>query len=290
MKLLAIKTVGNFYLSDNVENKSYHNSIISSLFFDGEKATVTYNSNWYRLPVEPSKVEKKANDKYINKRWELKTGYPVSELTPAIMHVAPDEDVNGLYSPKYDVEPGEMEVVDVEWVVISVEDNFRIEKQAFNVENSILDKIQFNPILLPTKPCMLTSEEFYKIVRRHVQTNIDPKYAQISSDYDFCLTVKKVLRLHDPEPYRVSIGTKRKPKTEIRYNQVKTIEVFECAPKIYNNYTVLKPITGDNYEDLEKKVQEYLTDLMIKINAPVVECKCCGGTGVVIEEKEKKAK
>lgn len=290
MKIIAITTKDKVFISDNVENKSYHSSQLSYLFFDGEKPQSTFRSDWYWIPKMPIKIERKKADTYENIRWELKEGYPESELTPKVIYDSPDDDdssfyeVRGLYSEKFDVVPGNLEPIEVEISVISEQDNFEIVKEAFPVSHTILDQLTFNPVLLSTRPSKLSSDEFYKIVREYIKRNINPKYAEITSDYDFCFTVKKIVKLHEPKAYKVDIGTKRRPNYQTRYNQSKSIEIFQMAPKAYQGYTVIESMIGENYKDLEKKVNDYLKELIDKINEPVVECPNCKGHGVVFEK------
>lgn len=115
-----------------------------------------------------------------------------------------------------------------------------------------------------------------------MKANINGKYATITSDYDFCFTVKKVI-YHTPEKYTVNIS-KRKPKYETRYRRNREIVIFESAPKPYNNYTVQKSISGENHKDLEMKVDKYLKDLIEEINKPLIECECCKGMGVILDK------
>jgi hypothetical protein len=152
---------------------------------------------------------------------------------------------------------------------------------------SLLDRITTHPVLLPTKQCYLTKEESYKIIRNHVKTNIDPRYARVTSDYDFCFAVEKVIELHKPYEYTVNVNaaySRRKPKYEKRYNTTKSVKVYEVAPKVYNSYPIVEPFSGKDYDDLKKNIDEFLHNLMEMINEPVVECEHCKGRGVILNE------
>jgi len=59
------------------------------------------------------------------------------------------------------------------------------------VSYDLLDELQLPDILLPLRPSGLTSLQTYKIIRKHVQDNINPKAAIITSDYNFCLQFKE---------------------------------------------------------------------------------------------------
>jgi hypothetical protein len=122
-----------------------------------------------------------------------------------------------------------------------------------------------------------------KIIRNHIKLNIDPKYARITSDYDFCLTVEKVIS-HEPIPYSVVMGTKRRPRNETRYRNSRSIKIFQTSPEGYTDYPTQKPINGLNQKDLEEKVDLYLNELMEEINKPFIECEHCNGMGVILNK------
>ncbi|MCM3387229.1 hypothetical protein M3649_03670 [Ureibacillus chungkukjangi] len=291
LKLAAIKTKDRVYISDNIKNESYFHTRLNGLLFDGELAKDTYDSKWFEIPNIPIKIEKQRPKSKTNQRYELKTGFPESELTPKIVSYSEfDEeydDVRGLYTYKYDeIEEG-LEEVEFEINVIEeVDGHFEMKRQEYNPIYNFLDKITTHPKLLPLRPCKLSNEESYKIIRNHVKANIDSKYARITSDYDFCFTVKKVIELYEPRQYQVDINAmhkRLKPKYETRYQRDRQVEVYQVAPKPYQSYTVVTPFEGDNYEDLLKNIDTYLDDLMKVINQPFVECECCKGTGVILD-------
>ena len=61
------------------------------------------------------------------------------------------------------------------------------------------------------RPCKLTSKkQMYSIVRNWIKTNINPKCAEITNDYDFCFTVKR--KLYHPA---VTIRTEIKSKMAV---------------------------------------------------------------------------
>ena len=51
--------------------------------------------------------------------------------------------------------------------------------------------------------CRLTSQESFDIIRWYIKRNIDPKAAEMTSDYDFCLTVKKLIPLESPKEFKL---------------------------------------------------------------------------------------
>lgn len=288
LQLIAIKTKNKVFISDNIKNDSYFHTKLDGLIFDTGKLKPSYMKGWFEIDDIPTSIQKHKPKKKVNMRYELKEGYPVSELTPKVVSYSDfdDEydDVRGLYTYKYDeVEEGIEEVEFEINVIAETEDDFNLERMDYKPVYNFLDRIQIHPLLLPTRPCVLTKEESYRIVRNFVKANIDPKYAKITSDYDFCFTVKKVFDLYKQEEYRVNINamTKRKPKYETRYRRTREVTIFEVAPQARDGYPVIQEFVGKSYEDLVNNINTYLNDLIAKINEPVVECSCCGGFGVI---------
>lgn len=146
----------------------------------------------------------------------------------------------------------------------------------------------FNPeIFWHTKPCKTNADTTFKIIREHIRSNINGKYARITSDYDFCLTVKKVIPVkpwvQKTEQLTQKGKSYKQPRFITRTISKKEVEVFECAPKAYQKYTVVQGFKGDNLADLKANIDKYLEDLMEVINAPLVECECCNGYGHKME-------
>jgi len=291
-KLIAIKTKSKVLISDNIEGSSYFYTKIPNYIIDGEAAKKTYKNDWFQLDSLPVKIEKQVPAKRINERYELREGFQETELTPKVINESYiDEDseyyeVKGLYELKYEETEPTYEEIEFEINVIEeTDEDFEVTRQDYDYKYNLLDRIQTHPVLLPTRPCSLSREDSYKIIRNHVKANIDPRYAQITSDYDFCFTVKKNIELYKPESYTVNInhGTRRKPKYETRFNKSRTITVFETAPKSYQSYSVCEPFVGKNVEDLNNNIKLFLDELMEKINEPFVECPNCKGNGVVLD-------
>lgn len=144
--------------------------------------------------------------------------------------------------------------------------------------------------LLHTRPCYLTSEQVYKIIRDHVIRNIDNKQAVITSNYDFCFTVKKRVKTKPFVVKKEKItprGNSYKPPKF--YNETQDSQQVECFEMTwdkadkgsgYRDYTVIQGWNGDNLQDLYNNIQAYLEDLMDMINTPWVHCECCNGTGM----------
>lgn len=292
LKLMIIKTASKVLVSDNIKGEGYFNSRIDCLYFDGEQPKNTFKKDWFEIKNVPTKIQKKRTERKVNQRYELKEGFNETELTPKVINKSYIDDdseyyeVKGLYNYKYETEEAGFEDVEFEIHLIEeLEGEFEITTSQYSPQYNLLDRIQTHSILLELKPCKLTKEETYKIIRSHVKANINPKYAKVSSDYDFCFTVEKVLELHEPETYFVDVNagySRRKPKHEKRYKTSRTMKVYEAAPKSYQNYPLVKEFEGKNLEDLKNNVAIFLDNLMEQINEPIKDCEACKGRGVIV--------
>lgn len=231
-------------------------------------------------------------------------------------YVTDDEDFNkilSLYSPVYNqLEPSwvaeEFEVVCKREVEVSSFDKPEDMKIKIITEGSwgkgqvtdlsnvvtyyLLEQLMTPEFLLHKRPCYISSDNLYKIIRAYVKDNINPKEAVITSDYDFCFTVKKKVHI---KPYEVTREIKKsngksyaKPQYKTNTVSTKEVEVFNMTSetKKYRDYTVLKPLTANSLEDLKDRLDEYLKDLMHTINTPVADCEHCKGTGHIIHRMQ----
>lgn len=133
-------------------------------------------------------------------------------------------------------------------------------------------------------PCRLSSQTSYQIVRAHVQSNIDPRWAVITSDYDFCFSVAKRIR-KKPVTYTSSekLPRVRKPLITRRTENDQKIEVFRMGhdQHPYREYYPIEGFSGKSLEGLMETIDGYLSYLMDVINSPVAQCQHCDGRGVV---------
>lgn len=141
--------------------------------------------------------------------------------------------------------------------------------------------------LLHERPCSLSSEQLYRVIRAYIKEHINPHYARIDSDYDFCLRVVKVIAV---KPWTKSIEQKTKrnqsfrpPKFTTTTVNTSVVKCFEAAPKEHSGIKPVEPMNAPNLATLAKNLKQYLDELMDVINAPVVQCSCCNGTGHIIE-------
>jgi hypothetical protein len=290
LKIIAIKTKDKVYISDNIKNESYFNTRLKRYIFDGDKVVETFNKDWFELKQIPNLIQEKKSGEYINKRYELKAGYPISELTPKVIPYEDNdefEEVMGLYERKYDTTEETLENVEFELIIVEELDDFTIIKQDFDVQYGLIDKISIRPILLPTRPCQTTIQQSYDIIRKYIREHIDSKYARITSDDEWKFTVTKDVKLYEPLEYSIDLnaGTrKRKTNYVSRLKTIKSIKLLEMSYKHdgYEKPTIFK---GSNYEDLLKNINEHLANIVSEINKPYIECPCCKGDGVILEDK-----
>lgn len=219
----------------------------------------------------------------------------------------------GMYDAEYTVTPETWEELDVEFVLLGeyvVEDWQQPEKMAVKLykENgwgcngALADEVDLSTIvcyddiekiltpefLMHKRPCVLKAAQVYKIIRAHIKENINPSSAEITSDYDFCFTVKRKIH-HKPVTKSQEIkknngrsyATPKFKSTTVTY---KTEELFEMAPKPYQNYTVVQDWKADSLEDMKEQIRLYLDMLMDEINKDVELCPCCNGVGSVVKK------
>lgn len=147
-----------------------------------------------------------------------------------------------------------------------------------------LEELLTPDIVLHNRPCYITQDATYNIVRNYIKENINPKHARLTSDYDFCLTVKKVIHI---KPFTKSTEITKsngrsyaKPQFKTQTISTKEVEIFEmCPSKKYQSYTPIEGFKGNSLADLVENMKLYLDHLMEVINAPVEECTSCGGLG-----------
>jgi len=134
LKLVIIQSTSGIYISDNVLGDNYFTSKLQGYKIDGLDAEKTYVKDWFKVSSIPIKIERNLPEKRINVRYELKEGYPESELTPKVINVSYiDEDdqyyrVVSLYDVKYDLEPSRYEDVEFEIIVLDADANFKTSR------------------------------------------------------------------------------------------------------------------------------------------------------------------
>lgn len=155
-----------------------------------------------------------------------------------------------------------------------------------------IDEMLTVPLAIHNRPCKITSEQTYQIIRAYVKEHIDSKYAVITSDYDFCFTVKKRIPIK-PYTSRTEIK-KRNGRSYVRpkFNSIditqKDVVIFEMTDnkRKYNKYPIINGFEGDNLQDLATQIKVFLDELVERINEPLVECEHCNGYGFKLNKQQ----
>jgi hypothetical protein len=221
------------------------------------------------------------------------------------------ESIRGLYKEVYSNEDPFWEMLEVEHVLLG---NLHItdfeapqkmgikiiESVGFSSQTKEVDLgsiVRYNQIgemltpefLLHDRPCILSSDNVYKIVRQHIIENINGKFASITSNYDFCFTVKKKVKIK-PIQYSTEVKTSRgrsyiPPRFVQNATLFKEVEIFEmCPSKKYNKYTVIAPWHANSLKEMNEHMKIYLEELMDYINMDLEECPHCNGTGHIVHK------
>jgi len=314
VQFLYIKTDTCIYFTERGLT-SWNNFSTGKYLFDGEPALTTYRKDFLELEKIPRVVTKASPDvKYVNQRWELRNvpegvdpkAFPETiQWTEETFYCHAEEynvhmdekyhSIKGFYEFTYDDKYHEYEPVEFEFLMLADSPGYKMRINKYSPIYTIEDQIANHPALLQDKPCELDSQQSYAIIRSYVKMNINPLVSQITSDYDFCFTVKKIIELDVPKAYTVDINNnnwgqkrKRKPKIVTRYRTSREVTVFECAPRIngsvHGSYTECVKFSGENMEDLENNISTYLLALIADINEPIKDCPHCKGMGVIIKE------
>lgn len=325
IKIDAVETKCGIYISlHHDENNSHYkfnmSGGIGNLFFDGVHPKITFNESWFVIDKIPSVVEQEIQPPDTNKRFVLLEPSLANDKIPLeikkedAVEMGSDEyywkpelvHLKSLYREVSDEQPNIKIPVNIE-IVLSIKLDEIKEINGFSyptirdnswvstgyssitendVEHQLLDKILFPSIALCSRPCKLTSRQSYGIVRKHVLLNIDPRYAKVTSDYDFCFTVTKTIALSEKQAYTYDANTftkSKKPKMVSAFRTERAEKVFEMthSEAKYQGYTPIIGFEGNDYEDLKNNIDTYLKELMEKINEPLVDCPHCKGAGVL---------
>lgn len=294
---------------------------LCAYLFDDKFPEKTFTQDWFRIKTLPKSVKKRVSQQPINQRYELIDEKLFPNLPKVLkkedVYAGRDSDYNELWIEPYsklvslykffsDPQPDIFVEIPFELNTICELDNIK-EYAGFsypvqrtnwvsdgfynltekNVHHFTIDEIVFPDILLNARTTFLTSKQSYSIIRKYIQDNINPKYATITSDYDFCFTVKKKIQLPAPIPYQrdISRPRARKPVYTTNYRTSREVEIFEMTSEEskYQGYTPIKGFIGKNLEDLKTNIENYLKTLIAKINEPIIDCPHCQGKGVMLE-------
>lgn len=294
LNLQCIEKGNKCYISI-ISKSSYGRNKLLDYLYNGIKPIETNKEYWYEVPYPINKIEKKMSEQKINKRYELKDGYPESELTPKVLNLSSlydtkYEDVAGLYIQKYDTFPGGFEELEFSVNVIAQRNpNFELKKIPAYVSHYLMDEIETNPALLFEKPCKISSKSMYDIVKRFLETKVDPVYAVLENGYSWRIKVDKRLKLAEPysTTYNANANNKRRKadwRTQQHTHKTVNVILFEDSSST-KKYP--PEIHGKDLDDLNKNLEEYLNNMIKMINEPYDECPHCNGYGVINKNGEK---
>ncbi len=321
MKIMAIKQPHGYY----IYQQDFSSWFLQNLFINGEHPVSTFTDDWFFVPEKPTKIEEEKSQPNINFRYELIDPSMQSEkislsfkkeeviqLDEGNYSVWKEEyrHLQSLYKLVSDPQPTIMVEIPFKLVELYEADHEAQKPVDFSypvksgpykevdtitnerLKHRLLDEMYVSDLYLHEKPCRISSKNLYNIIREHVNRNINSQYAVVTSNYDFCFTVKKRLKLADPIKYTVNINSDRKrakPKYVERYTVDRDVEIFNMTSRedAYKGYQILPDLEAASEIELKEKIDEYLADLMEFINAPLIDCPCCNGTGAVVPELRK---
>lgn len=316
LDIIGIKSDRGYYIS--ITNNPYSQMVY---LINGQEPVKTFHADWYIIPDVLLKVSRMVKQPNINHKFVLTDDTLTSNKIPLelkredvgtldcegnVIWKSELAMYRSLYIEVSDPQPPAEELEDftftelfsvgeivpppefkypVNAVYVSYSDKL-IPQSVTNgaIVHQKLDEILFPDILLPNTPCKLSAKDSFAIIREHVKMNIDKKVAYISSDYAFCFDVKKRIYIKKPytQTYTETPRGRRKPVTTQKYINDREGVCFEMTAESYKDYTQLTPFEGKNEFELKTQIDNYLKDLMSVINAPLMDCPHCNGTGVVV--------
>ena len=321
-KMMCVKTDKGCFISDCFATSgydyNYHRTAIKDLIFNGKKATGTYYANWYYIEEYPTLIQIEKDGDVINQRYELRDESLASEKMPKVIPYEEKDNYNydiieNLYSYKYDREPSYLEEVPYDIQVVCELENYNfppkfdykgVHKQDWSdceytikntdIKHQMLDKMIFPEVLLHERPCKLSSKQMYDITRQYILEHIDNSVAKITSNYDFCFTVKKLIPLIEPETVtyqNIFARTKRernKIHTSVKKFEEKEIFAMTDEQQRYKGYPIIPEMCANNETELKEKIDTWLEGLIEIINKPLCQCPECKGTGYIGEIEKAK--
>lgn len=296
ISLLGIVIKDNGVFITDASHATNYNSTVRAFRYDGVEAEPSRVEGWFKLAKVPEVVEKVIPATAKTTGWKLKAGFVPSEKLPATLEPFPSwedspyEGVCECYERVTETVPERRERVEFKLHVIAERDGAWAPIKAdfpLNPEYGLLDRLTIiHPVLLPERPCRLSVERSFEIIYAHIKSNLNPKVATMKEYHSLgCLSVDKLIPC-DPVPYTTQVGTKRRPRTETRYQMSRSFQIYETARPYsgaspYSGHTLCEPFIGTSYEDLQANIKTFLDELMRVLNEPVKDCPHCKGRGVI---------
>lgn len=292
LELNLINCINYFY----IKNACSYGVSLDNFIIDGVKPEKTFKNEWYKVNTIPKEIKSKRCNKRINERYVLKDGYTASEIMPQIIYekdLDEYEEIINLYRLEYDEIDDGYDIINFNIIQIYERKDFEFVDNPYNAKVNIMTQIECPKEAYQDKACYVSSEQMFEIIRTHVKKYINTDYAKIDSDYDFHFEVVKKIKLSDP--YKILVD---KSYGSLRNKKPKWVEVMISEKKVsilnitnkhstsdYGKNCIIPPsINGENYEDLSKKINEYLEDVLKNINKKYCECPNCSGWGIIEED------
>lgn len=282
---------------------TYHQTKLDKFLFDGKYAKTTWHKNWFMIDKYPEKIQSKTVE-YVNQRYEIIDKKFISDTYPEIISYDNSEDfpttiLDDLYS-FFNDKKEIIRDIEVDFIKVCKVSNFEMKKEySFNAgkqditdekfEHQLLDGIIFPEIMLHSRPCKLSSENVYKVLRQYIIDNINKDVARITSNYDFCFEVKKVIKRIVPRHFTYTdiFARTKRARNKIHKGISETIEksCFEMTHdrERYKGYTPITEVYGNNEDDLADNINKLCEDVINHINTPINECQHCKGTGLEVQ-------
>lgn len=334
MKLIAYKSNLGLILKSNTTYYS-ENLSATHFLINGKSCTPLNGNWFLLDDKEITSVQKKVPESLVHIGWELDItnpiaglGLPKTQTTEELkcLYNCDKEEyeyqgvlagVGSLYKKVFETAPERWEDVDFEVQVIrEIEiDNlskpvemkvmsynqgqFGVKPLEFDLKAvtswSELEKILTPEFLLHERPCEISSQNLYKIIRTHIVQNLDRTKCKITSDHDFCFTVKRIVQVKPyvvrREQYKTGIRSYSPPKFKNETVSTKEVDCFEMTHdqadgngRGYKGYTIIPALKAKNLKELSEYLKQYLDDLIADLNSTVVECEHCNGTGHIVHQ------
>lgn len=319
-----------FFIKFETDQKNVNFYYNQDLYDFGIKIEETFCVNWYFVKKLPEKILKKENLPDINHHYKLKDESLKSDKIPLFLereNVAYCDDdsfdwiwvdeykhlysLYSLVSDKQDPLWNEVKFKTKKLLKLDIDNIDNPEKMSYavcdlkknnfgrkrikpvdnqDIINQEIDRIIFPKPLLHMRPVRLSSEASYHIVRQHIKNYINPLVAEITSDYDFCFTVRKRITIK-PYVYKREIlkaggGSYIKPRFIKKNITYKLEDLFSMTHNgsNYKGYRSIKGFEGKDQVDLKRQIDSYLEHLMAVINEPIKECSICNNSRVIRDE------
>lgn len=307
-KIIVLSDNKIFISIDEQASTFFIETQLKSYKFDGVYGKKTNKSTWLELETVPTTITKIENEReFVSYLLKEEFRNPESKQFQSIKNLNLTERLNinffddcdldneddfehplrRFYETQFKVTNKEIEVEFSINKIATKNSNWEFYSLPKHLEGKItstlLSEILIHPDLLQDEDCFISSPNLFTLTRNYIKSNIDSRYAIITSNFDFCFTVQKVIKLSVPK----EVIIKEKKKNKVSYINDRKVICFEMCPKAYNNYTIIKPIKASSYEQLDKKIDEFLQETINMINEPLIECKHCCGLGVVYDKQER---